>query len=617
MSKKIKNRLNDLFSMDIKKMPAEGQIDSLPKTLWPFMWHFMRQIKGTLLAITLFEMGLGLILSGMFWYVGWLVDTGSYTIAMLVLGAALVILKMKSEAILDGIYHLKYTPYFGNLIRRQLFNYTTKQSLSFFQNDFAGRISNKIIQSAPSLRDAVKSTLGAVWFAATFTVSNIWLMASHSLLLAIPMFIWLIVYIATLVYFVPKVKSRATSHSEDMSQLTGQVVDSLTNALPAKYFAREGYEDERVVKLLEKHSYSFRRLTGQIFTMQMVIAVWNTLMIFATAGVGLWLYNQDTSAGMGVLAMALPMSFQAMFQSNWIMFEVSGIFEKLGAVQEGIETLSKELAIQDVPKAKKLKVSSENATISFDKVAFHYGATTGKKVLEGFVLDIPAGQKVGLVGRSGAGKTTITSLLVRAHEVESGKVTINGQDIAKVTQRSLRQNITMVTQDSYLFHRSVWDNISYGKPDATQAEVEAAARAANAHDFILGLEDNKGRKGYKAHVGERGVKLSGGQKQRISIARAILKDAPILILDEATSALDSESENAIQTALEGTMQGKTVIAIAHRLSTLRQMDRIIVMDQGRIIEDGTHASLVRRKDGHYASLWHMQSGGFLPPEAAE
>ena len=239
MSKKIKNRLNDLFSMDIKKMPAEGQIDSLPKTLWPFMWHFMRQIKGTLLAITLFEMGLGLILSGMFWYVGWLVDTGSYTIAMLVLGAALVILKMKSEAILDGIYHLKYTPYFGNLIRRQLFNYTTKQSLSFFQNDFAGRISNKIIQSAPSLRDAVKSTLGAVWFAATFTVSNIWLMASHSLLLAIPMFIWLIVYIATLVYFVPKVKSRATSHSEDMSQLTGQVVDSLTNALPAKYFARE------------------------------------------------------------------------------------------------------------------------------------------------------------------------------------------------------------------------------------------------------------------------------------------------------------------------------------------------------------------------------------------
>lgn len=617
--KKIINKLDSWFSMDIDAMPPEGRIDHLPTGLWSFMWFFLRQVKGTLILITVAEMIMGLTISFMFWYVGHLVESGEYTTALLIGGAALLIAKMKGEALLDGLYQLKYTPHFGNLVRRQLFNYTSRQSLSFFQNDFAGRISNKIMQSAPAMRDAVKSTIGAVWFAMTFTASNIVLMANQNIWLALPMIAWVAAYIVTLVCIVPKVKDRATKHSEDMSQLTGQVVDSLTNALPAKYFAREAYEDERVTAMLQKHSDSFRKITGTIYGMQMILSVLNTLLILATALIGLKLLEQDQTMGLTALAMGLPMTFQAMFQSNWIMFEVSGIFENLGAVQEAIDTLAKEHGIKDKEDAPDLDVESGRAEIKYSNIGFSYGsaaAPQGGRVLEKFSLHIPAGQKVGVVGRSGAGKTTLTGLLVRAYDVQDGEILINDQNISAVTQGSLRRAITVVTQDSYLFHRSVSENIRYGKPDASIEEVIAAAKKAHAHDFIVSLQDNKGREGYDAHVGERGVKLSGGQKQRISIARAILKDAPILILDEATSALDSESEQAIQQALEGIMEKKTVIAVAHRLSTLRQMDRIIVMDAGRIIEDGTHRDLITM-GGHYADLWAMQSGGFLKEEATE
>lgn len=612
MLRKQLDKFNSLFKIDIDVMPSEKRIDKLPTTLIPFIWFFVRQVKGTVFTILIFEVICGLAISGMFRYVGYLVERSDYTAAMLVCGIALLLARLMSTLVLEGLYQLKFTPYLANMIRRQLFNYTIQQSLSFFHNDFAGRISTKIMQTAHALRNAIKSIVGSVWFASIFTIANIFFMAQQNLLLATPMMVWLVFYILTLWYFEPKIKILATNMSEDGSKLNGQIVDSITNALPAKYFAREEYEDKGIANLLNIFSTSYRKMTGTIFRMQATIGVLNAAMVIATAWVGLSLLEQDKTSGLAMLAMALPMAFQATFQSNWIMFEISGIFENLGIVQEGIETLSKEHSIKDREDAHEYKVNKKKADVVFDNITFHYGQK-GKKVMENFSLTIPAGQKLGVVGRSGAGKTTLTSLLVRAHDVEEGKIMIGGHSITDMTQQSLRKNITVVTQDSYLFHRSVLENIRYGKPNATMKEVIEAAKKASAHDFIEHLEDNRGRRGYDAHVGERGVKLSGGQKQRISIARAILKNSSILILDEATSALDSESESAIQKGLEATMEGKTVIAIAHRLSTLRQMNRIIVMDQGKIIEDGTHRELVR-KGGHYSKLWGMQSGGFLPDD---
>ncbi len=608
----IKNqikRIDDKFRIDIDQMPPEG-ITTLPTTLWPFMWFFIRQIKGLVLFVMTVEFLVAVSSSVVFWYVGNLVRRAQYTEALMLGGLALVIMRQQLIGGLHAIYDLFYQPYVGNFVRRQLYWYTTRQSLSFFHNDFAGRIANKLIQSAPSLRDVVKSTIGAVWFASIFTISNLWFMARVSIWLALPLLVWVICYGLTLRFFVPRVQKRAAAHSHVMSHLTGQVVDSFTNFLPTKYFARTAHEDERMVGLLRDHSRTSRDTTSTIWKMSLVIDLLNTSLLVATASVGFWLIRMQGHAGIAALTMALPMALQATFQSGWIMFEMSGIFENLGRVQEGIEALTKPHTILDVPDARLLQVARDNASIEFDRVDFGYGKTDAL-VLDNFDLIVPAGQKLGLVGRSGAGKSTITSLMVRAYDVDGGEIRVGGENIAHVTQDSLRQNITIVTQESYLFHRSIRDNIRYGKPDASDDEVIAAANRAHAHDFILSLEDNTGRKAYDAHVGERGVKLSGGQRQRVGIARAILKDAPILILDEATSALDSESEHAIQQALESIMTGKTVIAIAHRLSTLRQMDRIIVIEAGKIVEDGTHEALTARPEGHYARLWNMQSGGFI------
>ncbi len=610
--KTLLNKANRKLYLEVDHMP-EGGINELPTTLRGFMWFFMRQIKGLLALILVLEIMVACSSSLVFWYVGQLVKEQQYTQALLLGGLILLLMRQFLIGAIHMIYDLVYNPYFGNMIRRQLFWFTANQSLGYFQNDFAGRIANKIIQ-IPSLRDAVKSMIGSVWFASIFTISNIYFMAQVDLLLAVPLLIWLLCYAGTLAFFVPKVKARATIMSEDMSMMTGQIVDSLTNILPAKYFARLDYEDDRIVKQLKKHSGSFRATTGTFWKMSLVIDCLNSALIVSTAFVGLHLVETNGHIGVAAMAMALPMALQATFQSGWIMFEVSGIFENLGRVQDTIDTLAKPHKVTDKEGAKDLDVKSSGAAdIIFKDVSFNYGQDAGedRPVLENFSLEIPAGQKVGLVGRSGAGKTTITGLLVRAHDIAGGEILIGGQNIAAVTQDSLRKSITMVTQDSYLFHRSVRDNILYGHPDATQEEVELAARRAHAHEFIPSLEDNRGRKAYDAFVGERGVKLSGGQRQRVAIARAVLKKAPILILDEATSALDSESEHAIQSALESIMVGKTVIAIAHRLSTLRQMDRILVMEHGKIIEDGTHEQLTRMPGGHYAKLWQMQSGGFL------
>jgi ATP-binding cassette, subfamily B, multidrug efflux pump len=606
--------LDNKLRIDIDQLPPEG-IARLPTTLWPFIWFFARQITGLLAFIMTMELLVAMSSSVIFWYVGRLVQQQHYTEALLLGGLALVVLRQQMIGTLHGIYDLLYTPFIGNMIRRQLYWYTAQQSLSFFNNDFAGRIANKLIQSAPSLRDVLKSTIGAVWFASIFTVSNLYFMARISWWLALPLIVWLALYASALRYFVPKVQKRSTANSNVMSHLTGQVVDSFTNFLPIKYFARTLHEDRRMVGILRDHSRTFRETTSTIWLMSLVIDVLNTSLLVATAMVGFWLIRTRGQAGMGAMAMALPMALQATFQSGWIMFEISGIFENLGRVQEGIEALTKPHAIVDAPGAVPLRIAGSTAAVEFKKVSFGYGRDD-TLVLRNFDLTVPAGQKVGLVGKSGAGKSTVANLIVRAYDVEDGEILIDGQNIAQVTQDSLRHNITVVTQESYLFHRAIGDNIRYGNLDAAMEDVIAAAKKANAHDFITTLEDNQGRRGYDAHVGERGVKLSGGQRQRIGLARAIIKDAPILILDEATSALDSESEHAIQAALEGIMAHKTVIAIAHRLSTLRQMDRIIVMEAGHIIEDGRHEDLIGKPGGIYAMLWDMQSGGFLNEDAS-
>ncbi len=616
--KKLFHTLNGYARLNIDRLPAEG-ITHLPTRLWPFIWFFLRQIKGLIAGIILIEGVFGILVSIMYWYVGALVDQGDYRGAMIWLGVALVAVRLFTGFVSEILYQLVYTPYVSNMVRHQLYWYTVRQPLSFFQNDFAGRLANKLQQTGPSLRDAVKSAISAIWFAAIFTVSNLYFLFRENIWLGLPLSVWLVCYIIVLIYFTPKVGERSRVHSEDFSTFMGQLVDSFTNALPIKYFARTQYEDQRALDHLRVHSESLRRATGTICLMSLVLEVMNVALIVSTALIGFKLIEMNGQAGVAATAMALPMALQATFQSNWIMYETSDVFDNLGNVQESVDTLTKPHRIVNIDQAPALQANANAAAVMFKNVCFDYDRAQdvmSKPVLQNFNLTIPAGQKVGVVGRSGAGKSTITSVLMRAYDIQQGEILIDGQNIAKVTQDSLRQNITMVTQESYLFHRSIFDNIQYGKPDATMDEVIAAAKKASAHEFILSLEDNEGRKGYEAYVGERGVKLSGGQKQRISIARAILKQAPVLILDEATSALDSESEHAIQFALEEIMENKTVIAVAHRLSTLRQMDRIIVIDAGKIVEDGTHEQLVKNQTSQYAKLWRMQSGGVLKEEKA-
>ncbi len=605
-------KIKKIFYLEIDQLP-EGGIKKLPTSLWAFIWFFVKQIKGVLITMAIIEGFFAFLLSYQIWYVGFLVEQGQYTKALVWLGVALAVIRFVTESFMESFHHITFAPYVRDFIRRQLYWYTSRHSLAFFQNDFAGRIANKLLQSAPSLQDVIRSVVGSLWYAFVFTISNVWFLFGANVWLAVTLSVWLVLYCFMLMYFVPRIQARATAHSENMSILTGQVVDSFTNFLPIKYFARTADEDRRIVCLLKKHAGSLRHMNTQLCFMSLVVNALNGVLFIVTVLIGAYLVESNQATGIAAMAIALPMVYQAASQSHWIMYEVTRIFENLGTVQEGMETLTKDHEVTDKPDAQAL-VTKGPASIEYKSVMFNYGLELeegGRPVLDGFNLHIPAGQKLGLVGKSGAGKSTVMNLLVRAYDLESGEIVIDGQNIADVQQRSLREHITVVTQESYLFHRSIEENIRYGLPGASMEEVMDAAKRAYAHDFILGLEDDKGRTGYKAHVGERGGKLSGGQRQRISIARAILKQAPILVLDEATSALDSESEQAIQSALESIMSHKTVIAIAHRLSTLRQMDRIIVMESGRIIEDGTHNKLKKLKNGHYAKLWHMQSGGFL------
>jgi ATP-binding cassette, subfamily B, multidrug efflux pump len=601
-----------------------------PATLAAFYWHYIQPVWPAFVLLLIVGFFGSITEVMLFGFIGKLVDLlrAAVTPATffddnrgLLLAMALLALVARPIIFLahDLLKSQVVATTFTNRVRWQTHSYVLRQSMGFFQNDFAGRIANKIIQTAPALRESVVQATDAIWYAAVQFFGAVALFAAADLRLVIPLMLWLGLYITAISYFVPRIKQRSTDASEARSMLVGRIVDSYTNILTVKLFAHAEREDSYARVAFNEQMQKWQASLRLITTMELVLSFLNGTMIVLTSALALWLWSQgNVTAGAIATVIALVVRIDTM--SGWVMWTISGIFENIGVVYEGMETISKPQTVLDQPDAKALAVPK--GEIQFDAIRFHYGIAKGTpggepdRVIDNLSLRIAPGEKVGLVGRSGAGKSTLVNLLLRFYDLEGGRIVIDGQDIAKVKQDTLRANIGMVTQDTSLLHRSVRDNILYGRPDSRDGEVSAAAKQAEAHNFILSLEDMKGRKGYDAHVGERGVKLSGGQRQRIAIARVLLKNAPILILDEATSALDSEVEAAIQESLKTLMSGKTVIAIAHRLSTIAAMDRLIIMDEGRIVEDGSHEQLLK-KGGIYAALWHRQSGGFLAREAAE
>jgi ATP-binding cassette subfamily B multidrug efflux pump len=588
-----------------------------PAGLLAFYWHFVRQTKGWYAAMFAASLAVAALDTVIPLFIGKLVslmEAVDRVAALqeqwpLLAGMVVLVLVVRPLVLLAdiSIRHMVLIPGATSLIRWQSHWHVIRQSWPFFQNDFAGRIANRVMQTAHALRESVMASIRAVWYIGAYGVMAYALMAMADWRLGVPTLAWFAAYLVFLWHFVPRMRDLARESSEARSLVMARVVDSYTNILTVKLFARLADEDAYVRESIDDHRAAMRRHMRLITRFHFCLTAMNATLLVATAAIGIWLWAQG-AVGAGIVAASLPLSWQLANVAGWVSWEVTAIFENVGVVQEGMQSIAVPHSGVDRPGAKPLEVS--RGEIRFEDVTFAYGRRDSAPVLRVFNLTINPGERVGLVGRSGAGKSTIVNLLLRFFDPEKGRILIDEQDIAQVTQESLRAAIGMVTQDTSLLHRSIAANIRYGRPHASDEEVVAAARKAQAHDFILGLQDWKNRVGYEAHVGERGVKLSGGQRQRIALARVILKDAPILVLDEATSALDSEVELAIQEQLLGLMEGKTVIAIAHRLSTIARMDRLVVIEQGRIVESGTHDELLRL-GGHYEKLWRHQSGGFL------
>jgi ATP-binding cassette subfamily B multidrug efflux pump len=591
-----------------------------PPGLGAFYWHYARQARGLVAALFVAGFIVAIIDTTIPVFVGRVITlVSSHEPGSLLrdswpplLGMAFVLLVARPLAMLmqNMLTNQAIIPGFSNLIRWQSHWHVVRQSWSFFQNDFAGRIAQRVMQTGPSLRESVVSATTAVWYILIYGGGAIILLASNDSRLAIPVVLWFAGYAALLRLFVPRLRTRSRRMSETRSALTGRVVDSYTNIATVKLFARPRDEDEFVRAAMDDLTEAHRRQVRLTTLLGLCLAVLNASMVVGTGALAIWLWN-DGRIAVGTVAMALPLTWHIAAIAGWVAQNVTTIFENIGVVQEGMRSIAVPRQMPDRPDAVALQVA--RGAVRFEGVRFGYG--TAKGVLHGIDLSVAPGERVGLVGRSGAGKSTLVNLLLRFYEIEAGRILIDDQDIALVTQESLRAHIAMVTQDTSLLHRSIRDNIRYGRLQASDWEVRRAAAQAHALEFIEGLEDWYGRRSFDAHVGERGVKLSAGQRQRVALARVILKDAPILVLDEATSSLDSEVEAAIQEQLDSLMRGRTVIAIAHRLSTIARMDRLIVLDQGRIAEEGTHAQLLAR-GGTYARLWQRQSGGFADVDAA-
>jgi ATP-binding cassette, subfamily B, multidrug efflux pump len=591
-----------------------------PKGLFPFLWASVCGTRRYMAALTLFTAGIGAFEALLFAMMGRIVDwlgavapadlwareKGTLAILALVLASSIALAALQTT--------IKHQTLAGNLPMRLRWNFhrlMLAQSMSFYQDEFAGRIATKVMQSALAVRDVWMILADIMVYVVIYFLTMAAVLGSFDLWMLGPFAGWLVLYVVAMRFFVPRLARVAQLQADARSLMTGRITDAYTNIATVKLFSHSqreaGYARSAMQEFLLTVHGQMRLVSG----FEIVNQLLSVLLIGSTAGLTLWLWIRG-ELGVGAVAASTAMALRLNGISHWVMWEMASLFEHIGTVQDGIATLSRPHTVVDRADAKPLVVT--RGEVRFDRVSFAYG---GKKaVIDDLSLHIRPGEKIGLVGRSGAGKSTIVNLLLRFHDVPQGRILIDGQDVAAVTQNSLRQHIGMVTQDTSLLHRSVRENIVYGRPDAGEAEMIRAAERAEAQDFIAGLVDPKGRSGYDAHVGERGVKLSGGQRQRIAIARVMLKDAPILLLDEATSALDSEVEAAIQASLYRLMEGKTVVAIAHRLSTIAAMDRLIVLDQGRVVEEGTHVQLLAQ-GGLYARLWAHQSGGFLGEEVDE
>ncbi len=599
---------------------AYKESDTPPTRLWPFMLEYSKPFYRVFFWAGLISVIVAAVEVGLIYYMGRVVDLLSGPPAEvwqvhgteLILVAVFVLLLRPLLHVVDVLLlNNTILPNFGTLIRWRAHKHVLRQSVGWFENDFAGRIANRIMQTPPAAGEAVFQVFDAISFSLAYLIGAAVLLMAADPRLLLPLLVWFVLYGLLVRWTVARVGPASQAASDARSAVTGRVVDSYTNIHSVKMFAHDAQELDYAREAIEETRRTFQ-IEMRIFTiMDAVLVALNGLLIVGVVGWAIALWMQG-SASVGVVAAATALTLRLNAMTGWIMWALTSFFRQLGVVAEGMETIAQPIDLLDVPDAKPLHLS--NGQIDIRDLSHHYGRKTGG--LDHINLTIQPGEKIGLIGRSGAGKSTLVKLLLRFYDVEQGAILIDDQNIAQVTQDSLRSHIGMVQQDSALLHRSVRDNILYGRPDASEAQMIAAAKQAEAHEFILDLQDPQGRTGYDAHVGERGVKLSGGQRQRVTLARVILKDAPILLLDEATSALDSEVEASIQETLYGMMQGKTVIAIAHRLSTIAQMDRILVMDGGRIVEQGGHAELLSQ-GGLYAQFWARQSGSFLNPEAAE
>jgi ATP-binding cassette, subfamily B, multidrug efflux pump len=616
------NRFFTWLERRVDSFPGE-QPQKPPATTWGFIRFYTRPFYALIAVGFTLAIALAIIEVRVFAYVGQLVDIlgkadrstfwSDNKWQLLFYAALAVLIQPIIAAISDSVENQGMRGNFAMRIRWLAHRYMLRQSMDFFHNEFAGRVSTKVMQAALGVRDVVMKLTQVIAWVAMFFVTAVASFIANDWRLAIPLMIWLTLYGFTMRYFVPRMGKLSQKQADMRSVVTGRVVDTYTNMPTVKLFAHASREDDYAKEsmgwMLDAVHASMRVATQ----MNVCLNIINAMLLSSTAAIAVYLW-QTNAITVGAIAFSVGLVYRMLGMAHWMLWEIASLFEDFGVVKDGVDTIAREHSVTDIANAKSLTVPK--GKITFETLHFNYGkpVVDDREIIAGLNLNILPGEKVGLVGRSGAGKSTIANLLLRFYDVGSGAILIDGQNIADVTQESLRAAIGVVTQDTSLLHRSVRDNIRYGRPDSTDAEILLAAQKAHAEEFIEHLTDPNGRKAMEAHVGERGVKLSGGQRQRVAIARVLLKNAPILILDEATSALDSEVEAAIQENLNTLMEGKTVIAVAHRLSTIAAMDRLVVMDKGRIVEEGTHAQLLKKKRGIYASLWARQSGGFLIPE---